>query len=325
MLILRNADLTGLLTAEAARHALMATLHEQAAGRLDVPARLTVDAKGGSWLRLMPAIHNDSGMMGFKSMNVSPGGGMRAFIALIDLTDGDVVALLDADYITTLRTSATAAIATDLFVHREIEEMALLGSGTIAESLVHAIARVRTIPRVKVYSPNPEHRREFAARLSEKTGISVRSVDSAREAIRGADLVCGAFRAPNTPSIEAADLRPDAHINSLSSVRAESREVASDVWRTCSCVFLDHREGVAQSGDGLSILRDHPFDLDRAPELWEIVRDGNCRATEDGRTMFKSVGAASQDVSLATLAYQLAIQRGIGDVVSDFPHARVSR
>jgi ornithine cyclodeaminase/alanine dehydrogenase-like protein (mu-crystallin family) len=323
MLILRNGELIELLTVEHAIAALTAMLHEQAAGGIDMPARITVDADGGSWLRLMPSIHNQSKMMGFKSMNLTPGSGVRYMVALIDITDGALVALLDADYITTLRTSATAAIATQLLAPAEIEAMALLGTSTQADGLVDAMAAVRTIPRINVFSPNPVHRQRFAERVSARTGIEIRAVASAQEAVRSANLVCGAYRASKTPGIEAADLRTGTHVNSLSSVRLEAREVADDVWRACSRVVVDHRHGVAVSGDGASVVSGHVFDLDRAPELWEIVRDGSRRTADDGITMFKSVGAATQDIAVAMLAYQLARERGIGQDVPDFPALRV--
>jgi ornithine cyclodeaminase/alanine dehydrogenase-like protein (mu-crystallin family) len=325
MLILRNGDLIDMLSMNTAIGALNAMLHEQAAGSIELPQRTTVDADSGAWLRLMPAVHNQRAMMGYKSISRTPGHGMRGFIGLIDTTDGDVVALLDADYITTLRTSAIVAIATSLFAPETIETMALLGSGSIAEGVLNAVAAVRSIPQVRVYSPNAEHRATFAQHMSARHGIDVRPVGSPQEAIRPANLICGAFRAPATPAIEAGDLRGDAHLNSLSSVRADAREVANDVWRICSCVCVDHRAGVAQSGDGLSVLRDHPFDLERAPELWEIVRDGRCRTRHDGVTMFKSVGAANQDIALAILAYGIANERGVGERIADFPSSRARR
>jgi ornithine cyclodeaminase/alanine dehydrogenase len=325
MLILRNSDLTELLSIAVARDAILAMLHEQATGTIEIPPRVTVDAHGGSWLRLMPAIHNASAMMGFKSMNVAPGVGMRSFIGLIDLNGGDMLALLDADYITTLRTGATTAIATELFAPSEIESMALIGSGAIAAGILRAIATVRAIPRVDVYSPNAERRTAFARRMSAQLGIDVRPADSARAAVRAANLVCGAYRAPAEPAVVLADLRASVHINSLSSVRTDAREVATGVWRACSWVVLDHRSGVAQSGDGQRILRDHPFDLERASELWETVRNGSHRTTDDGRTMYKSVGAASQDVALAMVAYRLARERGAGESIAGFPELRALR
>jgi alanine dehydrogenase len=323
VLVLRNDDCIALLSVESAMDALKGMLREQAAGAIDMPERLTVDAAGGSWLRLMPAIHNESKIMGFKAMNLTPDAGVHYWIALIDITDGKLIAQLDADYITTLRTSATAAIATELYGPAEIEAMAMLGTSTQAEGLVAAMAAVRTIPRINVFSPNPAHRKAFADRVGAATGIGVRPVESAEEAIRSANLVCGAYRAGKAPQVLAGDLRPGTHVNGLSSVRSYAREIADDVWTASSAVVVDHREGVAASGDGLSVTQNGTFDLASAPELFEAVRDGKRRQANDGITLFKSVGAATQDIAVALLAYQLAVKAGAGQDVANFPEMRV--
>jgi ornithine cyclodeaminase/alanine dehydrogenase-like protein (mu-crystallin family) len=65
------------------------------------------------------------------------------------------------------------------------------------------------------------------------------------------------------------------------------------------------------------------FDLASAPELFEAVRDGSSRRASDGITMFKSVGAATQDIAVALLAYQLAVKRDVGQDVANFPEMRV--
>lgn len=323
MLILRDAELRELLTVEETIDALKAMLAEQAQGGIRMPERVTADIERGGFLRVMPAIHNRGGFMGFKFMDVVPGHGARYAIALFETATGAMTALVDADYVTMIRTSATAAIATDLIGPREVEAMGLLGSSAQAEGLILALAAVRAIPRVRVFSPNEERRRRFAERLTERTGIAVEPVGSPAEALRGANLICGAYRATGTPSIGLGDLRAGAHINSLSSVRAQAREVADEVWGACSQIILDHREGVAASGDGLSVTRGGLFDLNGAPELWESLRDRETRGRPEAITMFKSVGAATQDLAVAERAYRLALERGAGEEAGEFPALRV--
>jgi len=322
VLILRDDELRDLLSVEETMSALRAMLAEQSEGGISMPERVTADLDGGGFLRVMPAIHHRSGFMGFKFMDVVPGHGARYAIALLDTQDGELTALVDADYITTVRTSATAAIATDLFAPAEVEEMGLIGSSSQAEGLILAMAAVRKIPRVKVFSPNRERREQFAGRMSAQTGITVEPVESASLAIRTANLVCGAYRATGEPSVLGADLRPDAHVNSLSSVRAAAREVADEVWGKCARVVVDHRQGVAASGDGISAARTGAYDLERAPELWEVMLSGERRNGDGVLTMFKSVGAATQDLAVAARAYELARVRGVGQDVPDFPALR---
>jgi alanine dehydrogenase len=323
MLVLRTADVAALLTVENTMAALKDMLREQAAGQIDMPERLTIDAAGGSWMRLMPSIHNASKIMGFKQMNLTPGAGVHYWIALIDITDGRLLAMIDADYITTLRTSATAAIATDMLAPESIASMALLGTSTQAEGLVDAMLAVRRISRIRVFSPNAEHRRKFAERIEAKTGVTIEPVDSAAAAIRFSELVCGAYRAGGTPSIVAGDLVAGAHVNSLSSVRSHAREIAEDVWQRSAVVVVDHRDGVAASGDGISVTANGTFDLRHAPELSEAFVSGTKRSRPDDVTLFKSVGAATQDIAVAHRAYLLARERGIGQEVEGFPEMRV--
>jgi ornithine cyclodeaminase/alanine dehydrogenase-like protein (mu-crystallin family) len=206
---------------------------------------------------------------------------------------------------------------------KTIGSMALLGTSTQAEGLVDAMAAVRTIPSIRVFSPNPEHRTHFAERIAAKTGIPVEAVGSAQEAIRSATLVCGAYRAGKTPSVVAADLAPGTHVNSLSSVRSYAREIADDVWQRSARVIVDHREGVAASGDGLSVAATGTFDLAAAPELSDAIERGTARSSDDEITLFKSVGAATQDIAVAHLAYRLARERGLGQDVAGFPEMRL--
>ena len=93
-LLLRHPDLIDLLTQDEVIQAVRASLVEQAEGQVQVPNRITVDsASGHGWLRLMPAIMNRSGYMGFKAMNATPGRGVRYMVALYELSSGALWAL----------------------------------------------------------------------------------------------------------------------------------------------------------------------------------------------------------------------------------------
>jgi ornithine cyclodeaminase/alanine dehydrogenase-like protein (mu-crystallin family) len=58
-------------------------------------------------------------------------------------------------------------------------------------------------------------------------------------------------------------------------------------------------------------------------ELWQVIsgqRPG--RANDEQITLFKSVGTALQDLSLAIAVYRRACERGIGRDAGEFPHIR---
>src|SRR5215831_14355758 len=114
-LLLDADDISGLFELPDALEAVRSGLLEQANGDVQLPPRMTIDtASGHGWLRIMPAILNRTQVMGFKAMHSTPGKGVRYLVTLIDLMSGQVLALLDADRVTQVRTAATGAIGTDL-------------------------------------------------------------------------------------------------------------------------------------------------------------------------------------------------------------------
>lgn len=321
-IVMRHEEIAGLLSMEEAIGALKIGLREQAEGHVQVPSRLTVDSSAG-WLRTMPVIMNGSGYMGLKVMHSTKGHGMGYLIALYNLRTGDLLALMDADWITQFRTAATTALGTDYLAPQEIGEVGILGAGEQARAHLVAMRAVRSFERVRVYSPRPERRQAFAEQMSQELGLKVRAVESPEEAVRGAGMVVSAFRAGSEPVIRGEWLEPGVHLNAISSVLRQAREVDDEVWRRCHAIVVDDREHVLQSGDGRSLLQcgaKSPADL---VELSEVVGAQRSLPSGPGQiTMFKSVGNALQDLVLAIAVYQRAQERGIGTPVGEVPRIR---
>jgi alanine dehydrogenase len=323
MLLLTHEEVSGLLSPPEAIEAVRAGLAEQAAGQVQLPPRTTVDATSGpTWLRLMPVIMNRSGYMGFKAMHSTPKVGVRYYVALYHMESGQLLAQVDADWLTIQRTAATVAVATDALSNPNVAELGMLGSSEQARAMVRAVAAVRSFQRARVYSPNPEHRADFARSVQSELGIETAAVDSAEEAAQ-AGVVCVAIRAGQEPVFKAEWLGSGSHLNGISSVRPESREIEDAVWARAAVVVVDDCGHVLESGDGRSGLASGQLREDRMAELWQMV-GGQRRAREsaDQVTLFKSVGTALQDLSLAVAVYRKALERGIGRDVGDFPHVR---
>src|SRR5579859_6746863 len=107
MLLLSHEDVAGLLTPKEAIDVVREGLAEQGAGEVQLPPRITVDAASSpTWLRLMPVILNRSGYMGFKAMHSTPKVGVRYYVALYEMSSGQLLAEIDADWLTIQRTAA---------------------------------------------------------------------------------------------------------------------------------------------------------------------------------------------------------------------------
>jgi ornithine cyclodeaminase/alanine dehydrogenase len=323
VLLLRDADVREATAAPDVITRMESMLSRPVDGGLELPDRLTIDAtRAKGWLRLMPVIAYDTGYAGYKAMNFHPDHGVRYVISMISLEDGEMVALLDADWITAYRTAVTSAIAVRHLARSGAECVTVLGSGTQARALLEATAQVLAPERVIVHSPTPANREQFAAEMGKRLDLPITAEGDRDTALRAGDVVLSAFRAGDTPIIHADALAPGALVCGISSVRPEHREVDLSVWRG-SRLVVDDLPHVRESGDGRAAVAEGLAGDDEAVELWEVLRDPALgRRSDDQQVLFKSVGTAEQDIALAAIALEGAAALGLGQEIDDFPNLR---
>lgn len=322
-LLLDTDDMQAVLDIPRSIEELRLALGEQAAGQVQMPARQTTDAQDGkNWLRISQVFLNRSGLMGFKAMNRAAGTGMRYLVALYRIETGELLALMDANWLTTRRTAATSALGTDLLAPSSAKSVGIIGAGVQARAFVAAYAALRPLEDVFVYSPRPESRESFARSIEADLGVPARSLDSAEAVAKAAPVTVLAMRAPREPVYLVGWLSAGRHVTGLSSVRAEAREIDDAVWSGSDVVVVDDRGTVLQSGDGRSAQSSGALAGDDLAELWELVDGRVGRATDEQVTLFKSSGNAMQDIALAAGAYQLALERGRGRDVGLFPEVK---
>lgn len=142
---------------------------------------------------------------------MAPGGRWVGLVLLFSIATGEPVAIFPDGVIQRMRVGGTGGLAIKYLAREDSRVLALLGSGWQAGGAVMAANAVRRLHEVRVYSPNPEHRRAFAEEWSEKLGLPIRPVDSPREAVRGADIVLAATNALE-PVFEDDWAEPGMHL-----------------------------------------------------------------------------------------------------------------
>ena len=180
---------------------------------------------------------------------------------------------------------------------------------------LRALHAVRPIRRVFVYSPTPEHRARFALEMEEELGIAVRAVLSPEEAVSEAGLVITATTSwKGVPILSGEWVCSGAHISAIGSTVPQLREIDVETFRRSALVVVDSREqAVRESGDVIAALREGAVHEDSLTELWEVVGRGQPASRRpDQITLFKSVGAAIQDLAVSYLAYRVSVERGVG-------------
>lgn len=299
---------------------------EEYRGQVHMPPRININ-RDGTFLRMMPAYLEGSGLMGYKTFHGSMSKGVRYVIVLCDAGTGEIVAVLDAAYLTAVRTGATSGVATRFMARSDSSTVGLIGSGLEAETNLAAVAAVRPIDSVFVYSRNAERRAAFAERASEALGIEVRPVDSPQAAIQSADVVIAATNTGiNGPvALHGEWLAEGQHVVSIGSTNAALREIDRTTFERANQVVFDAdpRQVFEESGDLMAIKGELRKRLLDADVLASVVAGGARDRADSAVTLFKSVGTAAQDLAAAHVIYRAALEKGLGKDIGELAAPKV--
>lgn len=279
------------------------------------PPRVVARA-GGMWLRALAAISQNGDCMGAKLIVKGAPRSADHFIALWNQKSGALACLMSAKSITAMRTAGTSAVAVDAMATRsEPLRVAVLGSGREAQTHLSAIASVRTIARVQVYSPTRENRERFAVTHTKALSAPCRATDTPAAAVDGANLVIAAARSHDeTPILSGTWLRPGMLVVSIGSTVPEQREVDAEVVNRADVIVSDVVDEVAhETGDMIAAREAGVAFEHKLISLTDVVRGRvAARQHKDNIVLFKSVGSGLQDIAVSEMCYAAALRAGAG-------------
>ncbi len=319
-LLISHEDVHASVTMADAIEAMEDAFRQQGEGQVIQPPRTNIRV-GGGFLRVGPAVLQGSGWMGFKAMNLSPGVGVRYVVMLYSVATGELVAIMDAQHLTTLRTGATSAVATRRLAHQEPTDVAVIGAGPEAWAQLEAMHALGLVRTARIHSRTPANRERFAEEAAKAFDLPATSFATAREAIDGCGIIVAAVKS-NETVLYGEWLAAGVHVNSVGTARPDQREVDAETFARSAVVVVDTREGVfGEAGD--AIAAKDVIAPEGVHELADLVI-GKAQGRTDGQqiTLFKSVGTALQDVGLAARIYERARERGIGQEIADFPFVK---
>ncbi len=243
-------------------------------------------------------------------------------LALFSGETAEVLALLQAGAISAYRVGATAGLAAREMARRDARVVGVLGSGSMAQAHALAYATVRDIQEFKVYSPNPEHRAAFAEWVSERTGVPARALDGPEEVVRGSDIVAACTNS-KSPIVKREWLdRPGVHATGVQTSGTELEpEALKGFHRFVAYMSGDmthhhtepgpRRYRLAGTHEKVMALYDP---IPHHHTLVEVLRgDAPGRESDEENNYFMNEGTGVQFAALAALAYELALERGVGE------------
>ena len=266
-------------------------------------------------LLLMPAWTDfasgqKDGHIGVKIVTVSPDNnaiGKPAVMGLYLLLDGrtgEPQALIDGQRLTLWRTAAASALAAKWLAREDAEKLLVIGAGALAPFLARAHASVRPIREIRVWNRTEENARKMAAALCE-AGLDTRVVADLDAALGWADIVSSATISPE-PLVKGALLRPGAHVDLVGAFTPALRESDDEAVRRAR-LYVDTRAGAGkEAGDIVQPLQSGVItQRDIVADLFELARgEKPGRQKDEEITLFKSVGAALEDLAAGVAVYR---------------------
>jgi alanine dehydrogenase len=307
-----EADVRQVLNMSGALQAVEEISVKEAAGEVLVHPRRRFEIRAGGYFHYMAAADFAAGYLAMKQYAYVRGK-MRFLAPLYEISSGDLLALIEADYMGQLRTGAASGIATKYLARRNARVAAIIGTGGQARTQLEAIAAVCKLQSARVYGRNAERRAQFAGEMSKRLGFAVHAAESVEQAVTGADVVCTATTSSH-PVLFGAHLAPGQHINAIGANHAHKRELDGAAVGAAAVIVTDSLEQARQeAGDLIQAFGGAENRWKSVKTLAELVAGKTAgRGTDEQITLFKSNGIASWDLAVAIRVYAAARKKGLG-------------
>lgn len=247
----------------------------------------------------------------------------QTYVGLVFLfasSTGELIGVVQDGMLQKFTVGAINAIAAKHLARESARRVGLIGAGNQAGPQIEALALVRPIESVCVYSPKRDEVEAFCARMASTTGLRFEVASSPKEAVSGVDIAVTATNS-REPFFPAAWLEPGMHLSCM-----QRDEPMDDCFQAADVVVFHTRmkEHEYVSTDFRQMekdydftMRDHPpraLDWSAFPDLGELVAGRtNRRRSGSDRTLFlNSTGVGAQFTSIAHLIYEEALARGLG-------------
>jgi ornithine cyclodeaminase len=302
-------DVTSLMSLADAVEALEATLRLEAAGAAETMPKAHLMVGANDAMHAIGGAVAGAGLCGTKTW-VNVGGKSQTVLVLFALEDGALRAVIEATALGQMRTAAMTGVGTRRLAREDADELAVIGSGKQALPQAAAVAAVRKLRRIRVFSRRADARAAFADAVRTELGIETVASSSLEEAVRDAPIVTLITNATE-PFFTSAMAARGSHINAMGAIVPARAEFTGDIFPRCATVAVDSLVAVRELS---AEFRRHYGEAEAA---WSAVRpvsslvaSGAGRPKDADLTLFKAMGMGLSDLALGAAILAMAEARG---------------
>ena len=313
-LLLRESHVEQLLTMEKTLELVERVHREYSTGNaIDVPRERTRLPKAA--LHILQGAVPSAGVFGYKAYTSSREG-VRFLVYAFDAENGRLDGIVEANYMGMMRTGAAGGVAAKWLAREDAKVAGIFGSGWQAQGQLEALAHVRKLQRVKVFSRSAEKVAKFCDRMRRKLSLDVVPAASAEDCAKS-DIVV-TITTSATPVFDGEWIAPGTHVNAAGSNSLLRQEIDETTVRKANPVVVDSRpSSMKEAGDLLPALEKGRLHIGALTELGEVIAGIRPGRTDPGQvTLFESQGMAMQDLIMAAEMIRSARVRGIGEEIA---------
>ena len=307
MVILNKKQINKIVAMNEAIEAMKTAFVQLSNGEAIIPTRLSTDVPDKNATSLvMPAYSLDSPYYTVKVVSVNysnPQKGLpllHSSVQVFDASKGNMVATLDGESVTAIRTGAVSGLATGILAKKDAKVGAVFGTGVQAKSQVEAILAVKNLEKILVFSRTKESAKLFCNLIYDTFGIKASTGN--KDSLKEADVICTATPSKK-PLFDHGDLNLGVHINAIGSFKPHMQEIPVETVIN-SKVIVDKIEScTVEAGDLIIPIEEGKWSFDLVHgELGQVILgEVSGRDSDNEITLFKSVGNAIQDLALANI------------------------
>jgi len=321
ILILGDREVRTLLTVKNAIKAVEEVFKEKNLGRVQTPLKtfLFYEKYDGDH-RFMPAYLAKLDIAGVKIVNTHPENRRKyglptvtGIIVLANPETGELLTILDATWITVMKTAAASAVATKHLARDNAETLGLVGAGLQAIAHLEALAQVVELKEVRVWSRTRETAENFIQKMTkEHSEMKFTMAKDLREAVESSDVVV-TITPSRQPIVMENWVKAGTHINAMGADAPGKQELSPEILRKAKIV-VDDLEHNSYSGEiNVPLTQGLISKEDIYGEIGEIVLGKKLGRTSPSEiTIFASTGVAIQDIAVAEIVYRKAVMQGFG-------------
>jgi len=258
------------------------------------------------FFNVMGATIPELGVFGLKAY-YKAGARIGYNVLLYSVSRGELLALIEADFLSQLRTGAASGLATKYMARSHTRKMALIGTGKQAFWQVASVAEVRQVEEVAVYGRDIDKARALADRIEGSLGIKAEALATAEDCVADADIIA-TITSSVTPVCMSDWVKNGSHINAAGANTLARQEIETELAARCNVLATDDlAQARVEAAEFVALHENRRIDWDRILTLDDLCSDVPGRRNDLDVTLFKSLGVAMEDVALAARLYQRAV------------------